>query len=64
MTWNEVYGSLGFESMSTSDDKLEILKSSYNDTGKYIWTLMNVFGQDRKTKRNVLFDGGPLLLWS
>ncbi|KAL9962306.1 hypothetical protein ACROYT_G031394 [Oculina patagonica] len=48
VTWSKVNGSLGDESVSTNDGKLEIPKSSYNDRGKYVCIARNALGQDQK----------------
>jgi len=48
VTWGKVNESLGEKILSTNDGKLEIPNSSYNDTGNYTCTAINVLGQDRK----------------
>lgn len=60
VTWSKVNESLGEKILSTNDGKHEIPSSSYNDTGKYICTAINVLGQDRKITK-LLVEGGPLL---
>ena len=61
VTWRKVNGSLGDESVSINDGKLEISNSSYNDTGKYVCTAISALGQDQKMT-NLLVEGGlPLL---
>ena len=49
--------------MSTNDGKLEILDSSYNDTGMYICEAISALGQDQKMT-NLVVEGGSLLLFS
>lgn len=60
VTWSKVDGILGKKVLSTNDGKLEIPNSSYNDTGKYICTAINVLGQDQKNTK-LFVEGGPLL---
>jgi len=48
VTWSKVNGSLGKDVRSTNDGKLEILRSSYNDTGKYVCEAISALGQDHK----------------
>jgi len=63
VTWSKVNGSLGEEVTSTNDGKLEILDSSYNDTGMYICEAISALGQDQKMT-NLVVEGGSLLLFS
>ena len=57
VTWSKVNGSLKGESVPTTDGKLEILNSSYNDTGTYACTAINIIGQDQKMT-NLYVEGG------
>jgi len=60
VTWSKVNGSLGEEVTSTNDGKLEILDSSYNDTGMYICEAISALGQDQKMT-SLVVEGGLLL---
>lgn len=57
VTWSKVNGSLGEDVRSKNDGKLEILKSSYNDTGKYICEAISALGRDQKIT-SLVVEGG------
>ena len=57
MTWSKVNGSL--KSGSFAGDKngaLEIIKSTFNDTGDYMCTAVNALGRDEKTAKLTVED--------
>ena len=62
MTWGKVTESLGENTLSTNDGKLEIPNSSYNDTENYICKAINVLGQARRMSK-LLVEGESPLLW-
>lgn len=61
VSWSKVNESLVEKILSTNDGRLEIPSSSYNDTGKYICTAINVLGQDQKMTR-LFVEGGKMLI--
>ena len=62
VAWGKVNESLGDKILSTNDGKLEIPNSSYNDTGNYICTAINVLGEDRKMTK-LFVEGESPLFW-